>query len=447
MGVNIASPLTAFNVVDTVSTSPRGILSSQYSADVNGARVGFAKARWGGGTYPTGALATVVTGDILGRLMFRGHDGTNFLEMASIEVTAVGTIATTRVPTKMVFATATDAAPSVLTAALTIDQAQLATFAGAIQGSIFQTAANADMTLKAGGSFIFYDIDDSANRMTLDSANGNLTLYGGLNTGGASPVLRISSAGAGMLASLGVNVTTAEGVLHAAHGTAISTALFERTGLSGDSIYTSARMLATKTSNMGDGFGSAFAFNIRDDAGVINQIGACGSVRAGADNTGDFMINTYTAGVVNERFRVRSDGLVILVGGGLATGSVATPVTRIASTGAATLTDGTLSGKFATTNADQSVTAVSNTIASATSYTRATPDNDYTLTSTPSITEGTAIGQQLIVSNASASKSIVLQEEANLTGSKIQSLDGNNITIGPLVAKRFIWDGSWWVQV
>ena len=126
-GIGTTSPLTKFHVVDTSTSSPRGILSSQYSTSTDGARVGFTKAR-GTLASPT----TIVTGDILGRLMFRGYDGTNFLEMGSIEVTSTGTVATTRVPTTMVFQTATDAAPSVLTTAMTLDQSQNATFAGTV---------------------------------------------------------------------------------------------------------------------------------------------------------------------------------------------------------------------------------------------------------------------------------------------------------------------------
>jgi hypothetical protein len=127
VGINTLLPLTKLTVVDTAGTSPRGILSMQFSTDANGARVGFAKAR---GTEAT--PTTVVTADVLGRLMFRGHDGANFLEMGSIEVSATGTIAATRVPTFMAFATATNAAPSVLTERLRIDEAGLSKFSGNI---------------------------------------------------------------------------------------------------------------------------------------------------------------------------------------------------------------------------------------------------------------------------------------------------------------------------
>ena len=118
VGLGTTNPLTKLTVLDTSSSSPRGILSMQISDDTLSARVGFAKAR-GTPASPT----TVLTGDNLGRLLFRGYDGTNYLEMGSIEVGASGTIAPTRVPTFMTFATATDAAPSVLTERMRIDNA------------------------------------------------------------------------------------------------------------------------------------------------------------------------------------------------------------------------------------------------------------------------------------------------------------------------------------
>jgi hypothetical protein len=117
----------------TVSSSPRGIASMQFSSDTSGARVGFFKAR--------GAIAspsTIVTGDTLGRLMFRGYVGaTNaYVESASIEVVSTGTVADTstgRLPSRLVFATSTDASPSVLTTALTIDESQNVTVAGLLK--------------------------------------------------------------------------------------------------------------------------------------------------------------------------------------------------------------------------------------------------------------------------------------------------------------------------
>jgi hypothetical protein len=118
VGIGTTSPLTKLNIVDTISTSPRGILSSQFSTDTNGARLGLYKYR-GTEAAPT----TIVTGDSLGMIMFGGYDGVNLLEMASIKAGSSGTIAATRVPSYLSFSTATDALPSVLTERIRIDNA------------------------------------------------------------------------------------------------------------------------------------------------------------------------------------------------------------------------------------------------------------------------------------------------------------------------------------
>lgn len=59
--------------------------------------------------------STIVTGARLGSINFKGYEGTSKLTMASIYAEATGTIGTNRVPTNMVFSTATNTAPSVLT--------------------------------------------------------------------------------------------------------------------------------------------------------------------------------------------------------------------------------------------------------------------------------------------------------------------------------------------
>jgi hypothetical protein len=73
----------------------------------------------------------VVTEDTLGKLVASGYDGSNYLEMGSISVAVEGTVAATRVPTKLVFSTATDAAPSVLTERMRITSAGKIGVAGA----------------------------------------------------------------------------------------------------------------------------------------------------------------------------------------------------------------------------------------------------------------------------------------------------------------------------
>lgn len=107
------------HAVETTSNALRGLVSFQASADTGGARFIGRKSR---GT--PSAPAVVVTGDTLYNVVAEGYDGANFLQMGAIQIVAEGTIAATRVPTRLVFSTATDAAPSVLTEAMRIDSAQ-----------------------------------------------------------------------------------------------------------------------------------------------------------------------------------------------------------------------------------------------------------------------------------------------------------------------------------
>ena len=110
VGINTTTPVCALHVSTSLTTSPRGIMSAQYSTGTDGARIHMRKAR-GTEAAPT----VVVTGDDLGRIQWSGYDGNSYEEMASIRAAATGTIADTRVPTQLIFSTATDAAPSVLT--------------------------------------------------------------------------------------------------------------------------------------------------------------------------------------------------------------------------------------------------------------------------------------------------------------------------------------------
>lgn len=100
------------------------------AANTSGAKLGFLKTR---ATSADGnANTVVVTGDKLGEIHAFGADGADYIDSAGIEFVSTGTIASTRVPSKITFYTGTDAAPTVKTLALTLDKDQSATFAGAI---------------------------------------------------------------------------------------------------------------------------------------------------------------------------------------------------------------------------------------------------------------------------------------------------------------------------
>lgn len=110
VGINTTTPVAALHVSTSLTTSPRGIMSAQYSTGTDGARFHMRKAR---GTE--GSPTVIVAGDVLGKLVASGYDGSTYQEMGTISIQSIGTIGSGRVPTQIVFATATDASPSVLT--------------------------------------------------------------------------------------------------------------------------------------------------------------------------------------------------------------------------------------------------------------------------------------------------------------------------------------------
>jgi len=158
VGLSGTDAVTNLTVGDTVTTSPRGIMSWQSNTGTDGARLHLRKSR-GSFSGPT----TVLTGDTLGRLIASGFVGaTNgFIEMASIDMKAAGTVADTstgRLPTDMEFWTATNASPSVLTKRLTIDSAGLSTFTGGVSCTTLSASGVVTLssTLGMGGTAITF---------------------------------------------------------------------------------------------------------------------------------------------------------------------------------------------------------------------------------------------------------------------------------------------------
>jgi hypothetical protein len=124
---SVAAP-TKFVIGDTSSSTPRGLMSWQASNDTASAHLHMRKSR---GTFA--APLTIVTGDVLGRVVFAGYEGSAYNESAYIRGVSTGTIGSTRLPSKLEFYTSTNAAPSVATLALTIDESQNLTVAGLLK--------------------------------------------------------------------------------------------------------------------------------------------------------------------------------------------------------------------------------------------------------------------------------------------------------------------------
>lgn len=127
VGIGIAAPVTPLHVSETATGAVRGLLVGQHNTAGTAALILVRKSRG------TAASPTVVTsGDALGALESEGYDGGAYVQGALIRFDSAGTIASTRVPSKILFFTSTDAAPSVQTLALTLGTNQSATFAGAL---------------------------------------------------------------------------------------------------------------------------------------------------------------------------------------------------------------------------------------------------------------------------------------------------------------------------
>ena len=207
VGIGTTAPATELQVASTSTGSPRGIMSSQHNAGTDGARLHMRKSRG------TNASPTVITsGDMLGKLVASGYDGSNYLEMATIEMASTGTIGTNRIPTYLAFSTATDASPSVLTERMRITAAGnvgIGTTSPSVSLDVIGgiTASN---TIITGRTQISSDLilgTSSTNGFTVRASGANGPLI--FHTGGSNERMRILSTGL-----VGIGTTAPTSLLH-----------------------------------------------------------------------------------------------------------------------------------------------------------------------------------------------------------------------------------------
>ena len=83
---------------------------------------------------------------------------------------------------------------------------------------------------------------------------------------------------------------------------------FIRRAPTGNLVLSAWRLTGQSSINMTDGFGTALFWTIEDDAAVKNNIAYVSAERAGADNSGMYILNVYTAGVASQIYTAQADG-------------------------------------------------------------------------------------------------------------------------------------------
>lgn len=147
-------------------------LLAAWSADAVPPRLYFAKSR----SATIGTFGIITTGDNLGEILAFGDDGVDFNSNANASAAIIfdsaGTIAADRVPGQILLQTATDAAPSVLTTAVTISPAQNATFVG----SVLSTSATKGIGYGTGAGGTVTQGTNKSTGVTLDTITGIITM-------------------------------------------------------------------------------------------------------------------------------------------------------------------------------------------------------------------------------------------------------------------------------
>jgi hypothetical protein len=193
---------------------------------------------------------------------------------------------------------------------------------------------------------------------TLATQNGTFSgTSSGTNTGDQTDVTgnagTVTSIGnlTGVITSTNRATAIADAALSIAKTSGLQTALDAKANLDGGNAFTGPNTITSSTNpaldlrresvqtstiastgqltgissgNAADGFGPTLSFRISDTGVSDSLIGAIGFVRAGADDTGDFVVRPQAAGSANERFRVSSAGVITLAGSTLSLSGNAT---------------------------------------------------------------------------------------------------------------------------
>lgn len=186
-------------------------------------------------------------------------------------------------------------------------------------------------------------------------------------------------------------------------------------------------------------YGAGLSLLTESGGNLIVADGAQLAFQGNASAANPHIINLSQLGN-GDGIRLLNSGQMDLVMNSTAVASLTNAVFRVLS---ALRTDGII---YHIPSADQSITAVGDAILANAAHVKITGDASYTLTSTPTIAAGTD-GQVLMIENV-GSFSIVLQDEASLPGSLLQTLNNaaQSIGVGDLAYFLYSTDAAAWIQ-
>jgi hypothetical protein len=252
LGIGTTNPQQKLHTDGTTLTSNGDIIQS---TNLSGASTYGYLTRKSRGTLTS--PSTVIIGDSLGFLQGGGYDGTSYTYNSGLFFHVDNTPSTGIVPTAIDFRTGTSS----------------------------NRTTNTRLSITSGGDVLIGTIS---------------------TTGTASQRLQVTG-GAYVSSNVGIGTTNPTSLLHV-YGPTFPIARIER--VTAETTGTRSTFAAVhRTSNdMTDGFGADISFNIRDSAGVDNEIALFGAMRDGSDNSGALMFGTYQNGVFDIKAYIKSSG-------------------------------------------------------------------------------------------------------------------------------------------
>lgn len=111
VGIGTTTPVALLNLqgaatIQVDTTNNAQLLGTTYAANATGNRVILRKSR--SGTIGTNTI--VQSGDVVGQILYRAADGTNYIDLASVSAEVDGTPGTNDMPGRLVFSTTADGA-------------------------------------------------------------------------------------------------------------------------------------------------------------------------------------------------------------------------------------------------------------------------------------------------------------------------------------------------